>query len=98
MITLRLGHFNLTPTVKATAQLVRRGPYRFVRHPMYLALLLVTLALLLDAPSWLRTLGWLILLLDLLLKIAHEERLLRLSFPAYATYATQSARLVPWLY
>jgi len=95
---MRPGNFNITPDVKPEGRFVRRGPYRWIRHPMYLALLLVTLALVLAAPSPWRWLFWLLLLVDLLVKIAFEERLLVARFPEYAAYQETTKRLVPYVY
>jgi len=41
IISLKIGNFNATPTIKKNAHLVKHGPYKLLRHPMYLAVLLV---------------------------------------------------------
>lgn len=95
---MRVGNFNITPDVKRDGAFVMRGPYRVIRHPMYLALLLATLPLIITAPSGWRWLLWLLLLVDLLVKIEYEERLLVRHFADYATYQRETKRLVPYLY
>lgn len=95
---MRLGNFNLVPDVKPSGRLIHRGPYRWIRHPMYLALLLTTLPLVVTEPSGRRMAVWLILLVDLLVKIAYEERLLAAHFPEYADYQAQTKRLLPFIY
>jgi protein-S-isoprenylcysteine O-methyltransferase Ste14 len=96
--TMRSSRFNILPDVLDRAQLVTLGPYRFIRHPMYATLLIVTLALVLDAPSPLRVAIWLVLLVDLLLKLTYEEGLLVQRFPAYTAYQQASKRLIPFVY
>lgn len=96
--TMRPGNFYITPDVKDDAQLVRHGPYRWVRHPMYLGLLLVTLPLVVTAFSVWRLAFWLILFVDLLVKLRYEEGLLVQKFPLYATYQTENKRLIPFIY
>jgi protein-S-isoprenylcysteine O-methyltransferase Ste14 len=96
--TMRPGNFHITPDVKHDAQLVRRGPYRWVRHPMYLGLLLVTLPVVVAAFSVWRLAFWLTLLVDLLVKLRYEEGLLVQKFPLYARYQTESKRLIPYVY
>lgn len=98
IVTMRLGNLNLAPDVKPDARLVRSGPYRWIRHPMYAAVLLAALALVLDAPSALRWGLWLALLADLLVKLHYEERLLSAHFAGYAAYRQASKRLIPYLY
>jgi protein-S-isoprenylcysteine O-methyltransferase Ste14 len=46
---------NLTDTVvtRKDANLVTNGPYRFVRHPMYVGVLMIALAVSLTASNWL---------------------------------------------
>jgi protein-S-isoprenylcysteine O-methyltransferase Ste14 len=96
--TMRSSRFNILPDVLDRAQLVTLGPYRFIRHPMYATLLLVTLALVLDSPSPLRVVIWLVLLMDLLLKLTYEESLLVQRFSAYAAYQQASKRLIPFVF
>lgn len=95
---MRLGNFNIVPDIKPASRLVRRGPYGWIRHPMYTALLVVALALVLDAFSGLRLLLWVILLVDLLVKLHYEEELLTAHFADYAAYRQQTKRLLPWVY
>ena len=45
---------NITPLVKQSAILVTNGPYAFIRHPMYSAVLLTIWPLIFDQYSLLR--------------------------------------------
>jgi len=98
VLVMHAGTLHVLPDVRATGQLVHRGPYRYIRHPMYLAVLLTMLALVLAAFSVLRFGSWLLLAVDILAKITYEEQLLRSHYPTYATYQQRSWRLIPWLY
>lgn len=80
---MRLGHFNVLPTIRSGAILITHGPYRYIRHPMYASLLLGGLGLLLITFSWLRLAGFLALWLVLYLKVRIEEKLLADYFPGY---------------
>jgi protein-S-isoprenylcysteine O-methyltransferase Ste14 len=95
--TMRAARFNIVPDVPAGGQHVMHGPYRFIRHPMYATLLLGSLALVLNAPTPLRAIVWIVLLIDLLAKLAYEEQLLLQSFPTYAEYRQRSKRLIPFI-
>ena len=95
---MRIGNFNVTPTVMAGAKLVEGGPYRFIRHPMYAALLLVTLPLVLDHFSTLRLAIWLVLLVDLVLKLRHEEQLLASEVEGYSGYMSRTKKLLPLIF
>ena len=98
ILTVRIGNVNVLPDSRQDAVLVQSGPYRWIRHPMYTALLLGTLALVLDSPSVLRWSLWIVLLIDLVIKLHYEERMLCEHFGGYDTYMAGSKRLIPYLY
>ncbi len=88
---LALGRrFGIAP---ADRGLVIGGPYRWVRHPMYLGELVLRAALVAASPQTLLALGLLIALgVIQVLRLLREERILS----GYAAYASQVPyRLVP---
>jgi protein-S-isoprenylcysteine O-methyltransferase Ste14 len=92
-------HYDLELEIHRDHELVRTGPYRFVRHPIYTGLglhfagaCLATGNLVLIAGTFLVTLP------ALYLRAKTEERLLRERFgPAYDVYAREVGMLVPLL-
>ena len=98
LFTMSLRNLRILPEVKPGGQLMTNGPYRWIRHPMYSALLLVTLALVLDHWSALRFGIWLILFIVLLAKLTYEEALLREAFPEYTNYERRTYRLIPFVF
>ena len=95
---MRIGNFNIVPDPLARSKLVTTGPYRLIRHPMYLALLLTTLPLIIYDFDLFRIVIWLILLFNLILKLNYEENLLVAELAGYDQYIRKSARLIPFLY
>jgi protein-S-isoprenylcysteine O-methyltransferase Ste14 len=93
---MRIGHFNVRPTIKDGAILITHGPYRHIRHPMYASLLLAGVGLLLISCTWLRLAAFLALWLVLYCKLRIEEKLLAEHFPDYARYQQRSCMLFPW--
>lgn len=89
------GNFRIMPEVKAGARLIRSGPYRWFPHPMYVAVLLGTLGMLLCQFSGLRLVAYLALALLLATKARREERLLKLQFPDYADYLAARPKAGP---
>jgi protein-S-isoprenylcysteine O-methyltransferase Ste14 len=97
-IVMRIGNFNITPDPFQWTRLVREGPYQWIRHPMYLALLLTTLPLIINYFSVFRFLIWITLLVNLLLKLNYEEGLLSEKLDGYRKYTGESYKIIPCLY
>jgi protein-S-isoprenylcysteine O-methyltransferase Ste14 len=93
----RPGNFNIRPTPRHGGTLITSGPYRWVRHPMYSAVLLAAAAAALKSFEPADALLWLALLGVLLAKATIEERALMRRFPDYQDYRVQTTRFVPWL-
>jgi protein-S-isoprenylcysteine O-methyltransferase Ste14 len=93
----RPGNFNIRPEPKPGGVLVTRGPYRWVRHPMYLAVLLVMAAACAagDGRQWLL---WGGLVAVLAAKAAREERGLAIAHPDYAGYRARTRAIVPFVF
>jgi len=94
-IAMGIGNVNISPLVKQGAVLVTTGPYRLVRHPMYLAVLLVIWPLIIDRLSLPRIAAGLVLTADLLIKMLFEESLLKKHFSEYEAYIKTTKRLIP---
>jgi protein-S-isoprenylcysteine O-methyltransferase Ste14 len=85
--------FGVLPDVRG---LVTRGPYRLVRHPLYLGELVALLGIVIGADRWWLALPvWMAGLVLQLLRTGYEERSLRTVFPEYGDYAAHTKRLIP---
>ena len=81
-----------------TRRLVTTGPYRFVRHPLYLTEEIAVIGLFLQFAS-----VWTAFLLAVhiafqLRRMYNEETVLTASFPEYHAYRRNTARLIPGIY
>jgi protein-S-isoprenylcysteine O-methyltransferase Ste14 len=86
----RPGNFRLSAAPRTDAALITGGPYRRIRHPMYLALLLMMAGVCgvrNEIAAWL---AWGVLLIVLLLKARREEALLARQFADYASYRSKT--------
>lgn len=90
-------NINITPLVKQSATLVTNGPYKFIRHPMYSAVLLTIWPLIIDKYSLLRLTIGLVLTIDLIVKLRYEESLLKKHFVGYEIYMRKTKRLIPFV-
>jgi protein-S-isoprenylcysteine O-methyltransferase Ste14 len=91
------GNFGVMPEPKAHARLVTTGPYAFVRHPMYLAVLLFVGGCLAGWQQWPHAAAFAALAVVLHAKALREEALLARRFPEYAAYKARTKRLVPFV-
>jgi protein-S-isoprenylcysteine O-methyltransferase Ste14 len=85
-------------TKKAGHYVVDTGPYRLVRHPIYLGIIVASLATAVEKGTSFALFGTAILIGGFYAKARREERFLRaeLGEDAYDFYARRTAMLVPF--
>lgn len=93
---LRLGR-GLTPLPlpNGAVDLVTRGPYRWVRHPMYTAVMLIVAGLTIRSGSLVVFTEALALAVLFNVKARWEEQRLMESFPGYSEYREVTGRFIP---
>jgi protein-S-isoprenylcysteine O-methyltransferase Ste14 len=84
--------------VKQDHALVRGGPYRAVRHPIYSGLLLAILGTAAAIGEWRGLAALACALAGILVRVRAEEAQMRRIFPEYAGYVRQSWALIPGIY
>jgi len=90
------GNWSGTITLKQDHTLVRTGPYRLVRHPIYSGLLLALLGSAIAIGEWRGLLAVALAGLALLRKSSLEEHWLRENFGNdYERYASEVPALIP---
>jgi protein-S-isoprenylcysteine O-methyltransferase Ste14 len=81
-----------------TRQLVTTGPYRLVRHPLYLAEQIAAIGVFIQFASTCSSLLLVVQFAFQLRRMHNEELVLTARFPEYAAYQWNTARLVPGIY
>ncbi len=80
-------------------QVVATGPYHYVRHPMYAAIVVFVVGTSLLLGSWSGVLVGAMFILMLARRATLEERTLLAKLPGYAAYRTQvKYRLIPYVW
>src|ERR1700750_365317 len=97
LVTIRhLGRsFSLVPQAR---NVVQTGPYRWIKHPLYLAEEIVILGVVLQ---YLTPVTVIVLVLHIgvqVCRILYEEDLLRRNCPEYSSYEASRWRLIPYVW
>jgi protein-S-isoprenylcysteine O-methyltransferase Ste14 len=94
-----LAHLGRSFSLMAEARrLVTSGPYRVVRHPLYLFETVATLGVLLQFFSLYTFLLFLAYIVIQLQRMKNEEAVLERVFPEYREYRSKTARIIPRVY
>jgi protein-S-isoprenylcysteine O-methyltransferase Ste14 len=85
-------------TLKEGHELVERGPYRFVRHPIYTGMLIMFFATALVQRHVAGFAGVLLMFASFWIKLGREEELMLQQFPErYAAYQLRAKRIIPFV-
>lgn len=95
---MKSNEWGVSPIPKSDAFLITKKPYRYIRHPMYSAVLFFCLGLVLENPSLWNCIVYGILLIDLLIKLNWEEQMLSEKYPDYKTYQKKTKKLIPFIF
>ena len=85
-------------SLKENHELIQRGPYRLVRHPIYSGLLLMIVGTAVLAGQVSGFVALVICLCGFWIKLRQEEALLTKHLPGYAEYMRHTKALVPFIF
>lgn len=88
-------NFSIIPQVRG---LVQSGPYRIIRHPLYVGEIFSTFGIFLVRPSISTIAVFLFLILCQVYRAFQEEILLDSIFPEYEGYRSKTARFIPYIF
>jgi protein-S-isoprenylcysteine O-methyltransferase Ste14 len=92
------GNWSSNVTFKRDHELIRTGPYRIVRHPIYTGLLAMFLGTAIYIGQVRGGISLLLVAIGFWIKLNQEERLLLRHFPdAYPAYQREVRALVPFV-
>ena len=85
-----------TVEVNEQQTVISRGPYAFVRHPMYSGALIMLLGTPLALASWWGLFAFVLMVAVIVIRLLDEEKFLLANLPGYAEYVARVRyRLVP---
>jgi protein-S-isoprenylcysteine O-methyltransferase len=87
-----------TVTLKEDHELITRGPYRLVRHPIYTGLLAMLIATSFEQGHIAGLIGVILVFASFWIKSNYEEEVMDKQFPGqYAVYREQVKRIIPFI-
>ena len=92
------GNFNIRPDIKENCELVTDGIYAYIRHPMYLSVLLMMLGVTFIYFTYYELILYAFLFIVLLVKLFYEESLWKCHSQEYTRYTQRTKRLIPFLF
>ena len=92
------GNWSRAVAFKEDHELITKGLYHYVRHPIYTGVLLMILATALSVGTLSAGIGFVIIVLGLWFKLRAEEELLTKHFPKeYSAYKDRTKALIPYV-
>ena len=98
LAAMRKSRLRIQPIPASDAVLITSGPYRYIRHPMYTAVLTGSAGIASTSNSFLVIPVLLVLAVVLIIKLSWEEKMLVHKFAAYTNYKHRTWRLIPFLF
>lgn len=92
------GNFNIRPDIKENCTLVTTGIYAYIRHPMYLSVLISMFAIFVIYFTYYELVLFVFLAINLFVKLLYEESLWKCHNPAYIEYLQKTKRLIPFVF
>ena len=91
------GNWSGTVTVKQGHELIRSGPYAYVRHPIYTGLITALLGTTVASGTVHAAIGLAIIVASFVRKLGTEEDFMRETFPGeYQRYSAEVPALIPF--
>jgi len=90
-------NINIIPDIKDNAVLVTTGAYAYIRHPMYFAVIVMMLGVVLSNFNFMSLFLYILLIVVLFLKAKKEEILWMEKSEEYKNYMQRSKRIIPFI-
>ncbi len=91
------NNFNIRPDIKENCILITNGIYSYIRHPMYLSVILMGLGMAIFFNTFFKWIIFILLVLVMLVKMFYEEKLWSKN-KCYKEYMKKTKRLIPFVF
>jgi len=91
------SNINIRPDIKPNCKLITHGIYKYIRHPMYLSVILTMFGVLFFHFSLFEIIIYIILFINMIIKMLYEEKLWCNS-KDYQEYSKKTKRIIPFIF
>ena len=91
-------NFLIRPDIKIGSKLIMHGVYKYIRHPMYLSVIMMTFGVVIGYYHILRVFIFALLVTVIIFKLKYEESLWIAHNNDYITYMKKTKKLIPFLF
>jgi protein-S-isoprenylcysteine O-methyltransferase Ste14 len=97
---LTFGLRSFHPTANTTkGELITKGPYRWLRHPIYASVIYFFIACIISFPFKETIAAVLLICIGLFIRILLEEKSLKLTYKEqYGVYSKKTKRIIPFIF
>ncbi len=96
--TIKFDKFSLLKQSTKKSRLVPKGPFVYIRHPIYTALIILSTSWIYTQINIFRVLVWVILMVSVVLTIIYYEHVLSKTVSDFGLYKQRTYRIIPFIY
>ncbi|MGI9533769.1 MAG: methyltransferase family protein [Thermodesulfobacteriota bacterium] len=96
--TIKFDKFSLYNPRLIKSRLIPKGPFVYIRHPVYTAFLILAVCWMINYFSILRLLAFLILVVSVIMSVSYYESILSRKLNDFGLYKQKTYRLIPFVY
>ena len=96
--TIKFDKFSLLSQSTKKTRLVPKGPYVFIRHPIYTSLIILSSTWVFSLITVPRIIVWIVLMVTIFLTIGHYESILSKKLSDFGLYKQRTYRIIPFIY
>lgn len=90
-------NFNIRPDIKENCIFITHGIYSYIRHPMYLSVILMGLGMAVFYGGVFKWFDFILLVIIMLIKMFYEEKIWSKN-ECYKEYMKKTKRLIPFIF
>ena len=96
--TIKIDKFSLFKSESKLRRLIPKGPYKYIRNPVYSSVLIIAVAMVINSFSFTRLMFLIVLIVSILLSTILIDNQLGKKISDYSLYKQKTYRLIPFIF